>query len=75
VVEVRSGISPSDALASDLTEFCRTRLAHYKCPRAIEFIDALPRQDNGKLYKRVLRERFRASVDPSRSIDNGGAVV
>jgi long-chain acyl-CoA synthetase len=75
VVELQAGISPSDALASDLTEFCRTRIAHYKCPRVVEFIDALPRQDNGKLYKRVLRERFRASVDASRSIDKGGAVA
>jgi long-chain acyl-CoA synthetase len=75
VVELRAGFSPSDALSSDLTAFCRTRIAHYKCPRAVEFIDELPRQDNGKLYKRVLRERFRASKDASRSIDNGGAVV
>ena len=73
VVELQEGRAPSGALASELIEFCRTRIAHYKCPRAVEFVDTLPRQDNGKLYKRVLRERFRAAVG-SRST-KGAAVV
>jgi long-chain acyl-CoA synthetase len=34
------------------------RLAKYKCPRAIEFRDALPRDPNGKLYKRLLRDPY-----------------
>ena len=33
-------------------------LAHYKCPRSIDFEAELPRGDNGKLYKRVLRDRY-----------------
>jgi len=37
----------------------RERLAHYKCPRRVEFVDQLPRQDNGKIYKRLLRDRYR----------------
>ena len=73
MVELQEGRAPSGALASELIEFCRTRIAHYKCPRAVEFVDTLPRQDNGKLYKRVLRERFRAAVG-SRST-KGAAVV
>ena len=60
VVELRDGIASTTALADELMAFCRERIAHFKCPRAVDFIDALPRQDNGKIYKRVLRERYRA---------------
>jgi long-chain acyl-CoA synthetase len=42
-------------LAEELIGYCRERLAAYKCPRTVEFTDALPRQENGKLYKRLLR--------------------
>jgi acyl-CoA synthetase (AMP-forming)/AMP-acid ligase II len=47
-------------LGDDLVEHCRARLAHFKCPREIAFVDALPRADNGKIYKRRLRESYRA---------------
>jgi long-chain acyl-CoA synthetase len=59
VVEVRAGLPPSSELADDLVAFCRKRLAHFKCPRRVEFVDRLPRQDNGKIYKRLLRDRYR----------------
>ncbi|HMF04670.1 MAG TPA: AMP-binding protein, partial [Acidimicrobiia bacterium] len=59
VVEPRAGTAPADELADDLVAFCRDRLAHYKCPRRVEFVDRLPRQDNGKIYKRLLRDRYR----------------
>ena len=58
VVELQSGIEPSDALADELIEFCRDHLAHFKCPRTVDFVEQLPRQDNGKIYKRRLRERY-----------------
>jgi acyl-CoA synthetase (AMP-forming)/AMP-acid ligase II len=61
VVELQAGVAPSDALAAELVAFCRDRLAHFKCPRAVDFTDAMPRQDNGKLYKRRLREQYAAS--------------
>ena len=38
--------------------FCRERLAKYKLPRSIDFIDELPRLDTGKLYKRFLRDKY-----------------
>jgi fatty-acyl-CoA synthase len=41
----------------DLQEFCRARLAKFKVPRAVRFIDVLPRNPSGKVLKRVLRER------------------
>jgi acyl-CoA synthetase (AMP-forming)/AMP-acid ligase II len=59
VVEVQPGVDATDALAAELLEFCRRHLAAYKCPRSIDFTEQLPRQDNGKIYKRLLRERYR----------------
>ncbi len=57
VVEPAPGASPE---AGELIEFCRARIAHFKCPRAVEFVDALPRSEAGKLQKPVLRERYGA---------------
>ena len=59
VIELRAGAEQSRVLADELVDFCRDRLAHYKCPRRVEFVDQLPRQDNGKIYKRLLRDRYR----------------
>lgn len=59
VVEPAPGVEPDDDLAAELAAFCRERLAHYKCPRRVDFVEELPRHDNGKIYKRVLRERYR----------------
>jgi acyl-CoA synthetase (AMP-forming)/AMP-acid ligase II len=64
VVELKPDVDPSDALGSELLAFCRDRLARYKCPREVEFIDALPRQDNGKIYKRRLRDTYRSLRTP-----------
>jgi long-chain acyl-CoA synthetase len=58
VVELVPTQTPSDALAAELVEHCRNRLAHVKCPRTIDFTDALPREPNGKLLKRLLRDPF-----------------
>jgi long-chain acyl-CoA synthetase len=60
-VELHEGIEPSDALATDLIEWSRDRIAHYKCPSHVVFVDQLPRHDNGKLYKHQLREQLRTS--------------
>jgi acyl-CoA synthetase (AMP-forming)/AMP-acid ligase II len=45
-------------LAQELIEYCRSHLAHYKCPRSVDFERELPRLDTGKLYKRPLRDRY-----------------
>lgn len=58
VVETASGVEPADALADELIAFCRGRLAGYKCPRQVRFVASLPRDPNGKLYKRRLREPY-----------------
>ena len=49
---------PGPALADELTAFVRTRLAGYNTPKALHFVDALPRNAVGKLQKHLLRERF-----------------
>jgi long-chain acyl-CoA synthetase len=59
VVEPRDGVDPTGALAAELVEHCRARLAGFKCPRRVDFVDHLPRTDSGKLYKRRLREQYR----------------
>ena len=58
VVQLTDQATASDRLAEELLGFCRQSLASYKCPRSVDFVDQLPRDDNGKLYKRVLREQF-----------------
>src|SRR6201985_1423476 len=58
VVQPIDGVAPGPDLEAELIEYCRTHLAGYKCPRTIEFDAELPRDPDGKLYKRRIRERF-----------------
>jgi long-chain acyl-CoA synthetase len=55
VVEPRRG---ARLAATEVIEFCRSHIAHYKCPRSVEFVTSLPRDPNGKVRKRELRERY-----------------
>jgi acyl-CoA synthetase (AMP-forming)/AMP-acid ligase II len=43
--------------------FRRQRLAHYKCPSRVEWVDALPRNPSGKVLRRTLREPYRKHLD------------
>lgn len=60
--EVKAVIEPADgsdeALAEALIAFCRDNLSHIKCPKSIDFIDAMPRHPTGKLYKEALKRRY-----------------
>ena len=58
VVQLNEGFAPSDALAEDLIAFARTKVAHYKCPKSIDFADELPRLPTGKIQRRVVREPY-----------------
>jgi long-chain acyl-CoA synthetase len=60
VVELQPGLTDDGTLEPDLLRFAQERLAGFKCPRSVDFVDRLPREDNGKLYKRRLREEYRA---------------
>ncbi len=44
--------------AESIIAYMRERLAHYKCPRSIDFVDAIPRNPSGKILKRLLREPY-----------------
>lgn len=46
------------ASEKELIEHCRSQLAHYKCPRSVEFLDTLPRTGTGKVLKRDLRKKY-----------------
>jgi long-chain acyl-CoA synthetase len=61
VVVLRPGREASAALAEELIEHCRLSLARFKVPRSVDFAAALPRSDNGKLYKQKLRDQYRGS--------------
>jgi long-chain acyl-CoA synthetase len=58
VVQPIDGVAAGPALEADLIDYCRAHLAAYKCPRTIEFDPELPRDPNGKLYKRRIRECY-----------------
>jgi acyl-CoA synthetase (AMP-forming)/AMP-acid ligase II len=53
-VVVRGG----EATDRELIDYCRERLAHFKCPTSVEFTDAIPRNPTGKVLKRQLREPY-----------------
>ena len=51
--------------AEELIEFCRERLAHFKCPTGVQFMESLPRNPSGKVLRRELRRPFWAQRDRS----------
>ena len=66
--EVKAVVQPMDMSAAgpelerELIEFCKEHLAGIKCPRSIDFEAELPRHPTGKLYKRLLRDRYWADA-------------
>jgi long-chain acyl-CoA synthetase len=58
VIEPAPGAEAGTGLADALLAFCGERLARYKCPRSVDLVEALPRDPNGKLYKRKLRDPY-----------------
>ena len=58
VVQPVDGVEAGEDLEAELIAYCRDRLSHIKCPRSIDFEAQLPRHDNGKLYKRLIRDRY-----------------
>ena len=63
VVVANDGVEPDDSLRGTLAAFCRENLAGYKCPRSIDFADALPRTGTGKVQKRKLRDPYWEGID------------
>ena len=58
VIELIAGVESSDQLSTELMVFAQENLAKMKLPRSIDFIKKLPRDENGKLYKRKLRDPY-----------------
>lgn len=54
IVVTKPGAKLTEA---ELIEFCRARLAHYKCPKSVEFCESLPKTATGKVLKRELRKQ------------------
>jgi fatty-acyl-CoA synthase len=58
VVELVDPSSAGPDMEAELVALCREELAGYKCPRTVDFVTELPRDPNGKLYKRLLKDRY-----------------
>jgi len=58
VVEAAPGFEPGEALATEILGHCERQLAGYKRPGSVDFIETMPRDPNGKLYKRRLRDPY-----------------
>lgn len=63
IVVPMEGAEPGPALEAELIAYCQDRLAKYKCPRSVDFVDELPRSETGKLFKRELRARYWADYE------------
>jgi long-chain acyl-CoA synthetase len=56
VIQPAEGVVPSPELTDEIVAFAAERLAKYKLPKHVGYLADLPRDDNGKLYKRKLRD-------------------
>ena len=61
-VQLGAGVEAAADLERALIEHVRERIAHYKAPRSVDFVDDLPRTPTGKLVKGKLRERYLEEV-------------
>jgi long-chain acyl-CoA synthetase len=67
VVQLMPGVESGPDMERELIDFCRQHLAHLKCPQSVDFDPALPRLPTGKLYKRILRDKYWGDA-PSRIV-------
>ena len=67
-VQLMPGIAVDDELTEELLAYCREHLSRQKIPRSIDYVDELPRLPTGKLYKRVLRDKYWADAGDSRIV-------
>jgi long-chain acyl-CoA synthetase len=58
VIEPAEGVEGNDELAQEILAFCADKLAKFKTPKTVDFTDEMPRDPNGKLYKRKLRDPY-----------------
>jgi acyl-CoA synthetase (AMP-forming)/AMP-acid ligase II len=60
IVVLRSDLHATEA---EIIQFCKDRMAHYKAPKSIDFIHALPRTGSGKIHKKTLRDKYWEGYD------------
>jgi long-chain acyl-CoA synthetase len=65
VIELVDGVEPSAEVVADILAYCEGRLARFKTPKTIDFTEEMPRDPNGKLYKRKLRDPYWEGRDRS----------
>jgi len=65
VVQPRDWADAGPALEAELIAFARERLSHVKCPRSVDFDPELPRHETGKLYKRLVKDRYWPKAPPA----------
>jgi long-chain acyl-CoA synthetase len=58
VVQPAAGVAADQILADELIAFCRARLSAFKCPRAIDFVETLPRLETGKVQRHLVRQPY-----------------
>ena len=58
VIQLQPELTPSDALSEELITWARDRLAAFKCPRKIDYVDELPRSAAGKIQRKVVRAPY-----------------
>ncbi|GHF41296.1 fatty-acyl-CoA synthase [Amycolatopsis bartoniae] len=75
VVQPAPDAVPGPELAAELLAYLRERIAHYKVPRSIDFVDELPRTPTGKLVKRRLKERYAAPAAAGSDSETTGETV
>jgi fatty-acyl-CoA synthase len=63
LVVMKPGVTATE---SEVLEFCRGRLTHYKCPRSVEFLETLPRTGTGKVLKKELRKKYWSGTESIR---------
>jgi acyl-coenzyme A synthetase/AMP-(fatty) acid ligase len=62
--EVKAVVQPVNmteagpALEAELIAYCKDKISHIKCPKSVDFEEELPRHPTGKLYKRLLKDRY-----------------
>ncbi len=59
-IVLKEGYEPSKDLEREIIEFSKRKMAGYKHPRAIDFVDLLPKTQSGKIRRKLLREREEA---------------
>ena len=72
LVQLAPDVTGSDSLAKELIDYLRDRIAHYKAPRSVDFVDDLPRTPTGKLAKNKLRQQVRVEPLSGVEVSAGG---